>query len=395
MNKKIKITIACLLSISGLALISPEKFSILTKKAYADVATYSLADSGELKYLDVQSTDGKSLELCDDYGGNEKNLTDDKTYYVTLDSNSDGVKIFAEAAGDDYVTKVFESDRGNSTAHDLGEEISVEKGVSTLYIRTFTSEDALKRAEKNEDVTNCDKTYKININKITTDEIYLEKLTLDSGNIPINFNRDTCSYNVSIPEDSDDVIIRAVPEEVDDTVKINGFKANYDNSYKKDLHLHVGTNVVKVYVTNDYDKLRTYTVNITRGTASATNNLNTNTTTTTTSETTNNSETVKYSQWVQANNKWQYNDATGTSLKNVWFYDKNGGKNYYLQADGNIATGWLSNNGKWYYLGIDGAMKIGWQLINGTWYYLDSQGAMAYNTKVDGYKLGSDGAWVK
>ena len=40
-------------------------------------------------------------------------------------------------------------------------------------------------------------------------------------------------------------------------------------------------------------------------------------------------------------------------------------------------------------------MKIGWQLINGKWYYLDLQGVMANNTKVDGYKLGTDGAWIR
>ena len=60
-----------------------------------------------------------------------------------------------------------------------------------------------------------------------------------------------------------------------------------------------------------------------------------------------------------------------------------------------MATGWLSNNAKWYYLGTDGAMKTGWQLVSGTWYYLDSQGVMAYNTTIDGYKLGSTGSWIK
>ena len=95
------------------------------------------------------------------------------------------------------------------------------------------------------------------------------------------------------------------------------------------------------------------------------------------------------------NGAWQYNDATGTSIKNSWFYDKNYGKNYYLQADANMATGWLSYNGKWFYLGTDGAMKTGWQSVSGTWYYLDSQGAMVYNTTIDGYKLGANGAWIK
>jgi glucan-binding YG repeat protein len=104
-----------------------------------------------------------------------------------------------------------------------------------------------------------------------------------------------------------------------------------------------------------------------------------------------------------------YKDSTGNSVKNTWV------QNYFVQADGNMATGWLNNNGKWYYLGDDGARKTGWQLVNGNWYYLDSQGtmqvgwikdisngkyyylnndgSMAYNTTIGEYKLGSDGAW--
>lgn len=106
--------------------------------------------------------------------------------------------------------------------------------------------------------------------------------------------------------------------------------------------------------------------------------------------------TDKANQWVQVNGAWQYNDATGKPVKSSWFYDKNYGKSYYLQADSNMATGWLYNNGKWYYLGNDGVMKVGWQLIGGTWYYLYPQtGMMAYSTTIDGYKLGANGAWIK
>ncbi|POO88629.1 hypothetical protein C1H57_25050, partial [Clostridium sp. 2-1] len=37
----------------------------------------------------------------------------------------------------------------------------------------------------------------------------------------------------------------------------------------------------------------------------------------------------------------------------------------------------------------------GWLNDNGTWYYLNSSGAMLYNTTVDGYVLGSNGAWIR
>lgn len=80
-----------------------------------------------------------------------------------------------------------------------------------------------------------------------------------------------------------------------------------------------------------------------------------------------------------------------------------------------MATGWLNYGGCWYYLGSDGAKRTGWQWVGGNWYYLDSQGkvqtgwikdwngkyyylntygAMVYNTTIDGYRLGADGAWT-
>ena len=88
------------------------------------------------------------------------------------------------------------------------------------------------------------------------------------------------------------------------------------------------------------------------------------------------------------NGNWQYKDAAGNTVKNSWI------QNYYVQADGNMATGWLNYNGSWYYLGTDGAMKTGWQLVNGKYYYLNSDGSMAYGTTINGYKLGADGAWT-
>ena len=73
---------------------------------------------------------------------------------------------------------------------------------------------------------------------------------------------------------------------------------------------------------------------------------------------------------------------------------------YYLDNNGYAKTGWIQDNGKWYYLNTAtdttrGRMKTGWiQDTDGTWYYLYSNGSMATNTSVDGYKIGSNGAWI-
>lgn len=414
MNKKIKFIIATTLSILAFLAFQPLQHSSMVTKAYAAVSTYALADRGELKSLEVISTDGKSLELCDDFDGYKKNLTDDKTYYVTLDKKSDGIKIFAESAGEDYVVKVFESDRKNATAHDIGENISLEKGISTLYVRTFTSQEAFKRAEKNETITNCDKTYKININKASineSDDIYIKHLTLNSGDVPINFNKDVLSYDISVDEEQYELTIRVQPkDEENDTIKIDGLKTTGDDDYKRSLPLKKGKNQIKISVIDPADNIRTYTLNVNRG-ASLGGSANT-----VSSTTSGNTQTLKINQWIKINDKWQYNDATGAPLKNTWFYDRESGKNYYFQDDGNMAISWLNNNGHWYYLNGSGARQTGWQLINGQWYYfnlegvmktgwildinkkyyyLQENGVMAKNTTVDGYKLGLDGAWIK
>jgi hypothetical protein len=415
MNKKIKIILACLLSISCLSVFSPINISLLTTKAYAEASTYSLADDGEFKSLDVQSTDGQNLELCDNYGGEEKSLTDDKNYYVLLNGKSDGVKIFGEVQGEGYVAKVFESDRNIATPHDMGENISLQDGQSILYIRTYVSEEALKRAVKNQDVTNCSKTYEININKSPAnggDDVGLETLTLDSGKVPIKFDRDTLSYNIAVADDQEDVEIVARPEDNNYSVEINGFTADADNHYKKDLHLQYGLNVIKIVVTDLNYRIRSYTLNITRGT-----NINGKVSTgVSTTQTNSNSSIQKINKWILINGIWKYNDSTGNTLKNSWYYDRNYGKTYYLKEDGTMATNWLYLNGSWYYLGQDGGIKTGWQNVNGEWYYLDSNGlmktgwikdlnakyyylqangVMAKNVEIDGYKLGNDGAWIR
>ena len=45
-----------------------------------------------------------------------------------------------------------------------------------------------------------------------------------------------------------------------------------------------------------------------------------------------------------------------------------------------------------------GKMSTGWKYISGKWYYLNPEagannGKMLFNTVVDGYTLGADGAW--
>ncbi len=94
--------------------------------------------------------------------------------------------------------------------------------------------------------------------------------------------------------------------------------------------------------------------------------------------------------WLKDGNTWYYLEESG---KMATGWKQLNGKWYYFYTWGGMAEGWALNNDIWYYLDSEtGAMQTGWKQLNGKWYYLYSWGGMAYNTTVEGYPLGSDGA---
>ena len=110
-------------------------------------------------------------------------------------------------------------------------------------------------------------------------------------------------------------------------------------------------------------------------------------------------------QWLWINNRWYYFNQEGYMFtgwlfyNNAWYYfEENEGS-----EQGKMSVGWKELHGFWYYFSEEvgaesGKMRIGWQEIKGKWYYLNTvsgkdNGKMLANTKVEGYTLGSDGAW--
>ena len=69
---------------------------------------------------------------------------------------------------------------------------------------------------------------------------------------------------------------------------------------------------------------------------------------------------------------------------------------YHLEDSGRMSTGWVLHNNNWYYMSSSGAMETGWIYTGGKWYYCYSNGNgnMAANTRIGGYRLGSNGAWI-
>jgi SpoIID/LytB domain protein len=125
-----------------------------------------------------------------------------------------------------------------------------------------------------------------------------------------------------------------------------------------------------------------------------------------------NGDGIMLTGWLKYNNQWFYLQKSGAMHKG-WLTDA--GKKYYMKSDGvmatgwlkigtswyyfhssgAMATGWLKDGTKWYYLDGAGIMKTGWVKVGTKWYYLYSSGVMAANTTIDGYRLGSDGAWIQ
>lgn len=410
MNQNIKKVVAVALTISAFSAIEPTaNINFMTTKAYA-----SSDDAEELDELTLQTSSGKDIQLYKSSSYSSKIDSDEvesgKTYYAKTSSSK--VVIDIDGADEDYV-RIFKG--SSDTPYEAGDSISVSSGT-TLKVRLFENdfEDYYDDDDEEYDFSSSDyNEYKIVIKDSSidsdeedddeNDDIYLSNIYLSEGDI--DFDEDKTSYDLNVDSDITSTTITAEPEDDDYTVKINGTTVDDEDDYEKKVYLSQGSNTVKIKITDD-DNTRTYTLNITRGSSS----------TLTTSKNESNIVTTTSNKWINDNGKWKYYDALGIPLTNTWFYDKNYEKTYYLQTDGTMATGWIYNGGHWYYLDSSGAKQFGWKSIDGSWYYLDGagimktgwfkdsdgtwyylqeSGAMAINTTIDGYDLGTNGAWIK
>ena len=152
--------------------------------------------------------------------------------------------------------------------------------------------------------------------------------------------------------------------------------------------------------------------------------------------------------WVKQDKDWYYLDPQTRQYRTGWFTDTDGRRYYLSPKTGKMHTSWIWDKGKWYYcgwdgsvcrdgwypvtpassggviqlgnwngfryFGADGAMTTGWVTIDhvrqyfdgdgspytgwllwkNEWYYI-KQGRMLTNTSVDGFYVGSNGAWIQ
>jgi hypothetical protein len=406
------------LVIGTVSSISPvTTLNVLTTKAYASTNDESTLDS-----LELYDHNGNIIRLYEDNdykdSVDDDEVEEDETYYAKTSSKI--VNIDISGPSDKYV-KVFNGTSDSKKGKDVDRDITLsdDSSTNTIVIKIYgedTDDDTVRNNDDDDDEFDLLNTYKIKIKHVDGedtedtedtgdvdyDAIYLDRLSV-SGYM-INLSDSKLKYIYNVDSDVEDVIVRATPEDDDYDVTIDGKDADDDDKFKATVSLDKGENDIKIEI-QDNNKERVYTLVINRGAVSTTSSTSTATDT----DTIITDNTTAKSQWVKTNGVWQYNDETGTPARNIWV------QNYYLQDNGDMATGWLGYNGDWYYLGTDGAAKTGWQSIDGNWYYLDSQGqiqigwfkdlngkwyylnsygAMAYNTTIDGYKLGTNGAWT-
>ena len=413
MNKNIKKMIAIALTVSAFAAVAPAaNINFMTTKAYA------ASDDETLSSLKLKTSSGSTIKIYSDDDYKSKNevdsddVVDGDTYYAKTSSSK--IKISTSGPSSSNV-RIFKGTSSSTKGVKTSSSISLSSGTNKITVRVYDDDPGSVKYSEDDDVKS---EYIIKVKCTASDDddddetgdVYLKSISLSDGNI--DFSKKTSTYDVNVAESVSKINITAKPDcdkdDYDDyEVRIDGTEVDDSDNFKREVSLSKGKNTIKITVEDDDDEVRTYTLNINRGGTTTNTNTNTNSNTNT---------TVKANQWVTVNGRMQYNDSLGNPLKNQWFYDRTVSKYYYLGADGYKATGWILSSGKWYYLDGNGMMQTGWQYVNGTWYmldgsgamltgwykdfngkwyYLQASGAMASNTTIGGYKLGSDGAWIR
>jgi glucan-binding YG repeat protein len=389
MNKNIQRIIALALVFGTFSAIAPaNNLNLLVTKAYA-----SDDNSDKLSSLKLLTSGDGNIKLYhdDDYESKDKIESDDVSdgghYYAKTSSKTISIK--TEGPSTRYV-KVFKGDSNSSKAKSVSDNITLSSGRNKIIVRVYSERPFSDMRYDDDDHVLSEYTIEVKYTGSDSstsedsadnyDEVYLDKLSVDYENISLSKSKVAYTYNVA--SNVDKVTIKAVPENSDYVVRVDGTKVYEDENYKTTVSLVTGVNEFSIKVKDeDNSDERVYTLKITRGTD-------------TTVKTDTAVASNKINQWVQENGSWRYYDALGNVLKSSFFYDRTYGRTYYLQEDGALALLWKNVNGKWYYFGYDGGMKTGWIIDNGKYYYLYSDGSMAANTSIGAYRVGSDGAWI-
>ena len=92
------------------------------------------------------------------------------------------------------------------------------------------------------------------------------------------------------------------------------------------------------------------------------------------------------------------------SITTSYKWSKDGSGNWHLEKDGVLVKNrWERVSGYWYLFDVSGNMRKDWCIdVDGKWYYLEPTGNNNYpegacwinTTTPDGFRVGTDGAWI-
>ena len=412
----------------------------------ADKTLYGFVNESG-KYIDVSATANMTVSTTDsavrvtEYDKAKNNvevslveapqvIAQDSNYLYTITKVS--VKVSGQADGTrTYIQKISKAQGETKDGAYLPKSVDSYEISSSLYIDN-DNDDTAKAEELLLDSDNMIRVIKdtIYVTSVEDGKVYVNTIKLKKEKVTKNDGTKKLDVYVAIKDQDDDEKIEGGVDAVSIDADGNTWAVNKGKIYKFD-----GTEFVEVYnVDRTIDHLDVYDSN----NLIAWNKENEVFATVQTKSEDNTTEDDKnetaQAGWVKnSDGTWSYNKADGTkatgwlldgstwyylnsngimqtgwlNLSGTWYYLNGSGAMqtgwlndngtwYYLQSNGAMKTGWLNDNGTWYYLQSNGAMKTGWlEDTDGNWYYLQSNGAMAKNTTIDGYRLGSNGAWIR
>lgn len=172
----------------------------------------------------------------------------------------------------------------------------------------------------------------------------------------------------------------------------SNYKVNlaYDNNSVKLLIEKADTN--NTTNSNNASTADSSKTNTTSSSSSSSHHHSSSSTSDGTSSNANTSEANKNNNTTN-NNEVKKDNKTSSEIKAGW--QQKNGVWYNLSKEGTVNTGWFKDSdGEWYYLDKSGAMQKGWfKDLDGQWYYLNESGVMEHDKYIDGYYVGSNGAW--
>ncbi len=412
MNKKIRGLIAFSLVTANM-LFTGGSNSFFATAAYA-----SSDDADEIYELDIEDSDGNSIDLYsdDDYEDEvDDDLDEGDTYYAESDTSK--ITIDTDDVDDDYV-RIF----ANDSEYELGDKIKLKDGTNTIKIRVYEDEydedDSYSSSDYNQ--------YTLKVEYDSDDDDDSEELTeldlenSDGDTLDLYYDSD---YEDEVDDDLDEGDTYYAES---DTSKITINNDDVDDDYVRIIYdsdvyelgdsikLKDGTNTIKVRVYDEeYDEDETYSSSdYTQFTlkvkydgdseedsddASSDDEDLSDTSVNSTDTSLNESsitQTITTAPTADTIQSTDYVTSTASVSNNGWKYINNSW--YYYYSDGTMASGWILSGGSWYYLDSTGKMLTGWfKDQDGSWYYLYESGAMAADTTIDGYKVGPSGAWIK